>query len=168
MRFRLKFYFVCGYPVVLGFTGGWAGKEFACSVRDLGSIPGSGGSPGEGNGYPLQYSGLEDSMDCIVPGVAKSLTRLSEFHFHFQPSALMNCWDSESCLTHSGLCLLIQGCLPLPRSQQVPVCDSAWVQQHPISPLFLVTKIIRWWTGQNWGSFLWDSVPPFFFLKIFP
>ena len=55
-------------------SGGSAGKEFACSVRDLGSIPGSGGSPGEGNGYPLQYSGLEDSMDGIVHGVAKSQT----------------------------------------------------------------------------------------------
>ena len=40
-------------------------------------------SPGEGKGYPLQYSGLENSMDCIVHGVAKSQTRLSDFHFHF-------------------------------------------------------------------------------------
>ena len=40
-------------------------------------------SPGEGNGYPLQYSGLENSMDCIVHGVAKSWTQLSDFHFHF-------------------------------------------------------------------------------------
>ena len=44
----------------------------------------SGRSPGEGNGYPLQYSGLENSMDCIVHGVAKSQTRLSNFHFYFQ------------------------------------------------------------------------------------
>ena len=47
----------------------------------LGSIPGLGRSPGEGKGYPLQYSGLENSMDCIVHGVAKSWTRLSDFHF---------------------------------------------------------------------------------------
>ena len=147
---------------------GSAGKEVAGNAGDLGSIPGLGRSLGEGNGYPLQYSGLENSMDCIVRGVAKSLTRLSEFHFHFQPSAHMNCWDSESCLTHSGLCLLIQGRLLLPRSQQVPDWDSAWVQQHPISPVFLVSKMIRWWTGQIWGSFLWDCVLPFFFLKIFP
>ena len=40
-----------------------------------------GRSPGEGNGYPLQYSGLENSMDCIVHGVTKSPTRLSDFHF---------------------------------------------------------------------------------------
>ena len=46
-------------------------------------VPGSGRSFGEGIGYPLQYSGLENFTDCIVHGVAKSLTRLSDFHFHF-------------------------------------------------------------------------------------
>ena len=66
-----------------GFPCGSAGKESACNVEDLGSIPGLGRSPGEGRGYPLQYSGLESSMDCIVHGVAKSQTRLSNFHFHF-------------------------------------------------------------------------------------
>ena len=44
-------------------------------------IPGSGRSPGNGKGYPLQYSGLENSVDCIVHRVAKSRTRLSDFHF---------------------------------------------------------------------------------------
>ena len=57
-----------------GFPGGSAGKESACNVGDLGLIPGLGRSPGEGNGYPLQYSGLENSMDCVVRGVAKSWT----------------------------------------------------------------------------------------------
>ena len=47
----------------MGFSGGSDGKEFACDAEDLDSIPGSGKSPGEGNGYPLQYSCLEDSMD---------------------------------------------------------------------------------------------------------
>ena len=61
-------------PVFLGFPGGSAGKESAYNVGDLGSIPGLGRSPGEGNGYPLQYSGLENSMDCIVHRVAKSWT----------------------------------------------------------------------------------------------
>ena len=67
----------------LGFPGGSAGKESACNVEDLGSIPGLGRSPGEGNGYPLQYSSLENSMGCIVYGVAKNQTQLSEFHFTF-------------------------------------------------------------------------------------
>ena len=59
---------------------GSAGKESACSVGDLGSIPGLERSPGEGKGYPLQYSGLENSMDSIVHQVTKNWTRLSNFH----------------------------------------------------------------------------------------
>ena len=66
---------------IQAFPGGSAGKESTCNVEDLGSIPGLGRSPGEGNGYPLKYSGLENSMDCIVHGVAKSQTQLSNFHF---------------------------------------------------------------------------------------
>jgi len=58
--------------VFLGFPGGSAGTESACNVGDLGLIPGWGRCPGEGEGYPLQYSGLENSIDCIVQGVAKS------------------------------------------------------------------------------------------------
>ena len=62
--------------------GGSAGKESACNAGDLGSIPGLGRSLGEGKSYPLQYSGLQSSMDCTVHGVTKSRTRLSDFHFH--------------------------------------------------------------------------------------
>ena len=59
-------------PVFLGFPSGSAGKESAYNEGDLGSIPGLGRSPGEGNSYPLQYSDLENAMDYIVHGVAKS------------------------------------------------------------------------------------------------
>ena len=55
-------------PVFLGFPCGSDGKEFACNVGDPGSIPGLGRSPGEGKVYPLRYSGLENSMDCIDMG----------------------------------------------------------------------------------------------------
>ena len=55
-------------PVFLGFPCDSAGKESACNVVDLGSIPGLGRSPGEGKGYPLQYSGLENSMHCPWDG----------------------------------------------------------------------------------------------------
>ena len=65
---------------ILSFPRGSAGKESACYVGDLGSIPGLGRFPGEGNGYLLQYSGLENSMDHIVYGVTKSRTWLSNFH----------------------------------------------------------------------------------------
>ena len=65
----------------LGFPCGSVGKESACNVGDPGSIPGLGRSPREWKVYPLQYSGLENSMDCIVHGVAKSRAQLSDFHF---------------------------------------------------------------------------------------
>ena len=77
--------------VFLGFPCGSAGKESVCNVGDLGSIPGLGRSPGEGKGYPLQYSGLENSTDCIVHQVAKNRTRLSDFHFTpFQAPAVVS------------------------------------------------------------------------------
>ena len=68
--------------VKMGFPCRSAGKESACNEGDLGSIPGLPRSPGEGNGYALQSSGLENSMDCIVHGVAKSWARLSDSYFH--------------------------------------------------------------------------------------
>ena len=66
---------------MLDFPCGSAGKESACNAEDLGSIPGLGRSPGERKGYSLQYSGLKNSMECIVHGVTKSQTQLNIFHF---------------------------------------------------------------------------------------
>ena len=68
-------------PSKSGFPCGSADKESACDAGDPGSIPGLGRSPGEGKGYPLQDSSLENSMDCIAHGVSKSWTWLSDFHF---------------------------------------------------------------------------------------
>ena len=65
----------------MGFSCGSAGKESASNAGDLGSIPALGISPGGRKGYPFQYSGLENSKDCIVHWVAKSRTRLSYFPF---------------------------------------------------------------------------------------
>ena len=69
--------------IILDFPGGLDGKASAYNAGDPGSIPGSGRSPGEGNGIPFQYSCLENPMDraawqATVPGVAKSRTRLSD------------------------------------------------------------------------------------------
>ena len=60
--------------MIVGFHCGSAGKEFACNAGDLGPTPGLGRSPGERKGYPLQYSDLENSMDCVVHRVTKSQT----------------------------------------------------------------------------------------------
>ena len=65
---------------LLGFPGNSASKESTCNAGDPGLIPGLGRSLGERKGYPLQYSGLENSVDYTVHGAAKSLTRLSDFH----------------------------------------------------------------------------------------
>ena len=99
-------------------AGGSTGKESTCNVGDLRSIPGMGRSPGEGNSYPLQSSGLENSMDCIVPGVTKSQTGLSDFHFHFHATLAKFAWLFLCCLeikspTHCCYC-----------------CYCIWCQRH--------------------------------------
>ena len=83
----------------LGFPCGSAGKESTFNEGDLGSIPGLGRYPGEGKGYPLQYSGLKNSMDYTVHGIRKSWTRLSNFHFirHIWINSLKKQWDEMSC-----------------------------------------------------------------------
>ena len=79
---------VWGHFSLKCFPFGSAGKESVCNAGDLGLIPGLRRSLGEGKGYPLQYSGLENSMDYIVHGIAKSQTRLSDFHFHWSTVVL--------------------------------------------------------------------------------
>ena len=71
--------------VCLGFPRSSAGKESTCNAGDLRLIPGMGRCSGEGKGYPLQYSGLANSMDCIVHGVTKSQTQLSDFSLLYFP-----------------------------------------------------------------------------------
>ena len=65
----------------MGFPGSSAGKESTCNAGDSGSIPVLGRSAGEGIGYPFQYSDLENSLDYIDHGIAKSQIRLSDFYF---------------------------------------------------------------------------------------
>ena len=72
----------CPSTSVVGFPCGSAGKESSCNARDQGSIPVLG-SPEGGKGYPMQYSGLENSMDCVVHGVAKSWHNWATFTFYF-------------------------------------------------------------------------------------
>ena len=119
-------------PVFLDFPCGSAGKKSTYHAGDLGSIPGLGRSPGEGKGYPLQYSGLENSRDCIVHGVAKSWTRLGNFHLfllllhqlHLRSSSIIRSWRSGTPALGEGVTEgygfqkteltggLLRGCLP--------------------------------------------------------
>ena len=86
-------------PIFLGFPCGSAGKESACNAGDLGLIPGLRRSPGEGKGYPFHYSGLENSMDCIVHGIAELDTTVTFKHvlkamvFSNSPFKLMHTYD---------------------------------------------------------------------------
>ena len=93
---------------MLGFPDSSVGKESTCNAGDPGLISGLGRSPGEGIGYPLQYSGLENSMDCIVHGVTKSQTWPSNFHFSllFPECQALGKWSHHlGYLGHEGLFL---------------------------------------------------------------
>ena len=123
-----------------GISCGSAGKETACNVGDLGSIPGLGRSPGEGNGYPLQYSGLENSMDrgawwATVHGVTKSWTRLSDFH---SLTWCLGDWLGIS-LSWSTICLYfvgrLQSFLPLNSQCLTLLCHPLLAFLTPVSVL---------------------------------
>ena len=115
----------------------------ACNAGDLGSIPGLGRSPGEGKGYPLQYSGLENSMDCIVHWVTKSWTRLS--NFHFTPSVSLG--EAQSPFQFSSLMLY-----SLPRELFLTDC-------FPFLFFFFLSKS---------GLFLGQTGTPALVLLVFP
>ena len=87
-------------------------------------IPGFGKSPGEGKGYPLQYSGLENFKDCIVHGVAKSWTRLSDFHFHF--------------IIYATICVSVCVCLYVCFSMMLLWIVFTKLQKFISIPIFLV------------------------------
>ena len=78
---NVKDLFVCLFAICGASLIAQLGKESICNSGNSGSIPGSGRSSGEGIGYLLQYSGMVNSMDYVVDGVAKSQTPLTDFHF---------------------------------------------------------------------------------------
>ena len=110
-------YFREGLKQRMGFPCSSAGKESTCNMGDLGSIPGLGRSPGEGKGYPLQYSGPENSMDCIVHEVTKRRTQLSDFHFtsfhHDQRLSLLDYLCVRHCVCSLMLMLSCFSCVRL-------------------------------------------------------
>ena len=124
------------------FPGGSAGKESACNVGDLGLIPGLGGYSGEGKGYPLQYSGLENFMDCIVHGGHKesdsvTFTFIFIWFFFFKLASIL-CQGPllpfvPLCPKYVAICLLhrrhpkilyqIKECLPQPAQGNLHTCS---------------------------------------------
>ena len=124
-----------GNPKKRGFPGSSYAKEFARNgnARDLGSIPGLGRSTGEGKGYPLQYSGLENSIDCVVHEVAKSWTQLSDFHFHFSIQ-LKKKWHSHCCaaITFPSLSHLAELTLNTHYKYSLPILPSPSPREPPL------------------------------------
>ena len=104
-------------------------KESACNSRDLGSMPGLGRSPGEGNDFPLQYSCLENPTDrgswqATVRGVTKSRNQLSDGHFHFQPEIA-----HRPIIDHYWLKGMNNNLFPVAKEGDFPLCNhriSAW------------------------------------------
>ena len=99
--------FVWSVSGFLDFPGGSDSKESACNAGDPGSVPGLGRSPGEGNGYPLQYTCLENSMDrgasqATIHGVTKNRKWLSISHFHFTFKGKGECVWPVHGLLHGG------------------------------------------------------------------
>ena len=118
-----------------GFPGGSDGKESACNAREPGLIPGSGSSPGEGNGYTLQYSCLENPMDrgvwwATVHGVTKSRTQLNDFHFLLKLIVVM---VSQFC----GF------------TKCYWIVQFKWVN-YMVCEFYLNKAVKEWWCSQCW------------------
>ena len=124
-------------------------------MGDLCSIPGLGRSPGEGKGYLLQYSGLENSMECIVHGVTKSRTRLSDFHFHlFKDTVKRVCENLISTqetlsIMWTGLALLLKGLTDIAEENNHDKHEST-SSTSTLCVLFTIpTHIAYQWTQTN-------------------
>ena len=144
------------FLIITTHTGGSEVEASACNAGDLGSIPGSGRSPQEGNGNPLQYSCLENPMDwrawwATVHGVAKSWTRLCDFTFTFKPlQCLRYCahyWISFHPISHSSLsqlyCYIIPAAVSIPATTRDEVLLSMW----PVSDFVLEFHIWDYFLG---------------------
>ena len=145
-------------PVFLGFPCGSAGKESICNVGDLCLIPELGRSPGEGKDYPLQYSGLEISMDYIVHGVTKSQTGLSNFHFSHMvvgtfvrsegPGGLQSQYPQEQPSTFQDLYLRIPNFFP----SWYPNTDMQWLR---FKHLCVISVFLPWEPHEKYEKAKW-------------
>ena len=167
---KLIIRFIKSHPLLLGFPGGSAGKESTCN-NDLHLITGFGRSPGEGNSYPLQYSGLEYSMVCIVnSGVTKSQTQLSDFHFL---SSVFYGFSSVQSLSHvrlfvtpwiaarqASLSITNSRSLPKPMSIKLVMPSNHLILCHlllllsPVPPrirVFSNESVLRMRWSKNWS-----------------
>ena len=130
-----------------GFHGGSASKESACNMGDRGLSSGLGRSPGKGKGYPLQDSGLENSMDCIVHGVAKSQAQLNDWAL-----SLRICWPlllSKSSNFGSWALVNIIGVLGESHSQ-----EWVWMVEWMVVRKTEISSLVHWSTSLCLSSHL--------------
>ena len=138
-----------------GFLGGSAGKEFACNEGDMGSIPQLGRYPGEGNGYPLQYTCLKNPIDCVVSGVIKSLDRTEKLPLFFSSAKFRHSVVSDS-LRPYGLQHTRPPCLlPTPGVNSNSCSLSRWC--HPTISSSVVPFTPHFNLSQHQGLFKWVS-----------
>ena len=147
----------------MGFPCGSVGKESTCNVGEMDSIPGLGRYPGEGKGYPLQYSGLENSMECTVHGFAKSqdtteqrsLTQpLSAFWVYGRAFLRKFIPKKNLMLTHGLVLWLLSTSIMV--SRFILIVDVSvvlvfihfycWIVFHHRAILHFVYSFTKWWT----------------------
>ena len=125
-----------------------AGKKSTCNAWDLSLITGLGRSPGERKGYPLPYSELENSMDCINHGVTKSQTLLSDFHFHIYMCAYIYLY--LICLIYTYICIYVHIYVSL--YIYVCVCKYIYIYSgsiYVVSISWLLWLMLHWtWKGR--------------------
>ena len=155
-----------------------AGKESACNAGNLGLIPGLGRSPREGKGFPLQYSGLENSTDCIVHGVTNNRTRLSDFplsgNYHSVLCIYNKLFFKDSIYKWDMLFLIFWGAFILFPVMAVPIwirINSTWGFGFSFVVVFFRGLQVdsacpsRWWLKKNAlccaGCVLWTPVDAF-------
>ena len=156
-----------------GFPGSSVGKESACNTGDSSLIPGLGRSPGEGKGYPLQYSGLENSMDSVVHGVIKSWTWVSLSEWFSNPDSQLN--DLKICLhfmvtnkpwevdVDSGRVFVKWSICPSLGSQKY-TCETFFDSQLPtVLHQLRIVQGSRWFWWENTSDYLWCLRKKFFF-----
>ena len=137
------------------FPGGSDSIESACSAGDLDSIPGLGRSAGEGKGYRLQYSGLKDSTDCMVHGVATSQTQQSDFHFMWKTEASCSffnppgpfCTFARTAIMRRASWILFLGPPPQPECHssrwEFSPCQTEMRSQRAPRRSFLVAQVVK-------------------------
>ena len=162
----------------MGFPAGSAGKESTCNTGDLGSIHGLEWSPGEGSGYQLQYSDLENSMDCIIHGVTNSQAQLNNYNFHVLLQSLSRVKPQCTRSLGSSATTWKPTCQP---GTQVLVCDvyycvapltlGCWfvtagefIPEHTHSAVWIESSMEMGsasWGAQEQGSLLLGGPPSF-------